>query len=141
MSLETDFLYEFQSCGSRKNIVLVSSQTRFAVHDPRNNDKQVSVSPRVSPFFFQLISFFKPSPSFASGQRFSPPSFPVVVKQVIEMPKKDSTSSDKGASFGGRKPPVVYREGTDMEAQWGWFSFGVGKGTNRGWRVDVKSVK
>lgn len=55
------------------------------------------------------------------------------------MPKKDSTSSDKGASFGGDNPPVVYRERTDMEAQCGWFFFflggGRGKGTSLVWRV------
>ncbi len=67
-----------------------------------------------------------PSISFLFGvtfgfPRFFPPSH--LQTKVIEMPKKDSTSTDKGASFGGEaqkgkdesKPPVVTGH-TDMES-------------------------
>lgn len=116
-------------------IYKVSSQTRrFAVQNLRNNDStptnpsHIPLSAQVSfsPYYICSLSF--PTQLFLSnhlsifcfGSPFAPPSFPLSSQQVIEMPKKDSTSSDKGASFGGWKPPVVYREGRDMEAQWGW---------------------
>ena len=54
------------------------------------------------------------------------------------MPKKDSTSSDKGASFGGENPPVVTGEGTDMEATVRMCFCRVNdtnRGSTFGWRV------
>lgn len=139
-----DHVEKTEGCGSGRGvrkkllniyIYKVSSQTRrFAVQNLRNNDStptnpsHIPLSAQVSfsPYYICSLSF--PTQLFLSnhlsifcfGSPFAPPSFPLSSQQVIEMPKKDSTSSDKGASFGGWKPPVVYREGRDMEAQWGW---------------------
>ena len=133
------------SCVGTNLMYKVSSQTsRFGVQNPRNNDNtpttsshnkplsmQVLFSPYYMlyvilyvPFFSNSTLSFKPSLHLLFRVTFFPSVVSVVVKQVIEMPKKDSTSSDKGASFGGRNLQWCTGKGQTWKPQCGCFFFG-----------------